>query len=101
MNIPCKGCPVLAMCRHRYYEDLIFKCIWIARYVSVHEQRIGYPKSYSNKLIQEHKRRIRKLIDVVKPTKWGITKALKSYGTGYYIKIISDSNTVHWAHTFF
>lgn len=97
--IPCKDCLMLPACKHKYYEELIFCCTPIARYLTV-----KYPKNHMTTREAEechntHRRRAKKLEATLNPSKW---KLRDQTSPGYSLDILdAEDGRVYWGSTYF
>lgn len=103
MKIPCRGCLVLPVCRHKYYEDIIFSCELVADYLTVERHKENLTLRQAKACYKQHRRRAQVVEETLKPSKWRL--GISQEGAGWKIDWIDkerdDDGKVHWGSTFF
>jgi hypothetical protein len=75
MKIPCEGCLLIPVCRHKAYSFLMLDCLLLSQ------------SMYTNGVVDSNFRKpeweelIFSLRDLIKPTKWGIEEMVGWYST--------------------
>jgi hypothetical protein len=102
--LPCKECILVPICKHKYYEELVFSCRPVAEYLKV--ERKGELHKHDHKKIRsthlEHRKKVKTLVKVLSPTKWkiGALRTFPREAGGFDIILVENDNKVHWAKTF-
>lgn len=100
MEIPCKNCILIPICRYKYYENIITGCRPISEYLRVYRDRDHLSTKLFKSLHNTHTRRVKKLVKTIRPKNWRLLPS--SSDVGFRIDILEDKeNLVHWGFTFF
>ena len=68
MKIPCHNCICVAVCKHKSFNDLMEACSLIKYSIWCDDLTPG------GRLKQGHEETVRRIIEILKPIKWGIRK---------------------------
>jgi len=74
MKTPCTNCLTLAICRNKHYDQFYKECSLFREYALCRNDR------WEDGDVYAHRRKFLKVLNVVKPRKWSISKLNEKVG---------------------
>ena len=71
MNLPCKDCLIIPVCRHKSYNKMVSDCDNVYEYLAPSPSEVGGREDNIN-----HTRRIENVECILTPTRWSLTNRL-------------------------